>query len=135
MTDVHLGSMVPGGADPEEVRKLEALITDWWLDHAHQEVSSVAPKAVEYGSNSMVTVGRAVAQVQGRGRVTDDEAIEIACMIYIVGKVGRWLDAVEAGKRPSHDTIYDIGVYAKMAQRNRDVGGWPFAPDNKEQPA
>jgi hypothetical protein len=33
------------------------------------------------------------------------------------------------GDRPSDDTPYDIGVYVRMAQRVRDVGGWPFGPE------
>ena len=120
------------GVDPEEVRRLEEALTDWWIEHARDEVEAVAPKAVEYGANSMIEVGRTMARIQGRHIISDEEAIETACMFYIAGKLGRWVDAIAAGKRPSDDTIYDIGVYAKMAQRNRAVGGWPFGPE--EQP-
>lgn len=91
----------------------------------------MAPKAVEYGANSMIEVGRTMARIQGRHNISDEEATEMACMFYIAGKIGRWVDAVTAGKRPSTDTIYDIGIYAKMAQRIRDVGGWPFGTDEE----
>lgn len=113
----------------EDVERLQKVLSDWWLDRAHAEVEAVVPKAVEYGANSMIEVGRTMARIQGRNDVPDDEAIEMACMFYIAGKVGRWVDAIAEGKRPSTDTIYDIGIYAKMAQRVRDVGGWPFGPD------
>lgn len=115
-----------------ETDRLINAITDWWLNKAHQEIEAVAPKAVEYGSNSMIEVGRTMARLQHRREVPDDEAIEMACMFYIAGKLGRWVDAVAEGKRPSVDTIYDINIYAKMAQRVRDVGGWPFGPDQEE---
>lgn len=130
--DISLQALAPKGADPEEIKKLEAALTDWWIEHANQEIEAVAPKAVEYGSNSMIEVGRTMARIQGRHVVSDEEATEMACMFYIAGKIGRWVDAVTAGKRPSDDTIYDIGVYAKMAQRTRAVGGWPFAPEVEE---
>jgi len=110
-------------------RMVEAL-TDWWMERARQEIEQVGPKAVEYGPNSMIEVGRAMGRMSGRD-LSDEEAIEVACMFYISGKLGRWVDAVAHGKRPSDDTIHDIGIYIKMAQRNREVGGWPFAPEEK----
>lgn len=116
-------------SSPEEEaaqRMIDAL-TDWWMHRAQEEIEQVGPKAVEYGPNSMIEVGRAMGRMSGRD-LSDEEAIEVACMFYISGKLGRWVDAVAHGKRPSDDTIHDIGIYIKMAQRNRDVGGWPFAP-------
>ena len=110
-------------------RMVDAL-TDWWMERARQEVEQVGPKAVEYGPNSMIEVGRAMGRMSGRD-LSDEEAIEVACMFYISGKLGRWVDAVAHGKRPSDDTVHDIGIYIKMAQRNREVGGWPFAPEEK----
>lgn len=110
-------------------RMVDAL-QDWWIERARQEIEQVGPKAVEYGPNSMIEVGRAMGRMSGRD-LTDEEAIEVACMFYISGKLGRWVDAVAHGKRPSDDTIHDIGIYIKMAQRNREVGGWPFAPEEK----
>lgn len=100
-------------------------LAEWWHDRTRQEVDAVVPKAVEYGANSMIEVGRSMLRVAGRTEVSDEEAIEVACMFYISGKLGRWIDAVAAGKRPSDDTVYDIGIYIKMAQRARDVGSWP----------
>lgn len=114
-----------------EVRVRMETLRDWWIDQAHIEAEAVVPKAVEYGANSMIEVGRTMARIQGRTDVSEEEAIELACMFYLMGKLGRWVDAVAEGRRPSDDTIYDIGVYARMAQRVRAVGGWPFGPDTE----
>lgn len=126
------GSTVGASLDPQadEEQRMIAALTDWWMDTAKAEVEPVAVKAVEYGPNSMIEVGRAMGRMSGRD-LTNEEAIEVACMFYISGKLGRWVDAVAHGKRPSDDTIHDIGIYIKMTQRNRQVGGWPFAPDYK----
>jgi len=119
-------------APADDVTRMQQALHDWWMDRSADEVGAVAPKAVEYGANSMIEVGRTMARLQGRDGISDEEATELACMFYIAGKLGRWVDAAAAGKRVSDDTIHDIGIYAKMVQRTRDVGGWPFAPDNKE---
>ena len=122
------------GVDPEELAaamdqmapyyKLEEALTTWWLARAQREAEEVVPKAVEYGSNSLMQVGRKMAQLQGR-EVNDDEALELGCWSYLIGKVERWTDAVMRGDRPSDDTLHDVAVYVKMAQRVRDVGSWP----------
>lgn len=122
--------------DPDELAKalnlmgpaqLEALLTEWWMDKAEEEVRAVVPKAVAYGSNSLMQLGRKMAQLQKR-EVTDEEAMELGCWTYVVGKIERWTDSVMRGERPSDDTVYDIGIYVKMTQRLRDVGSWPGLP-------
>lgn len=128
MTDQPMTGVI-APEDPEVALMRKALY-NWWVERAEGEADAVVPKAVEYGANSMIEVGRTMARLAHRD-VTDEEAIEMACMFYIAGKLGRWVDAVAEGKRPSDDTIYDIGIYTKMAQRNRDVGGWPFNPEDK----
>ena len=99
-------------------------LTNWWLDAARAEAAAVIPKAVEYGANSLIEVGRSMARIAQR-EVSDEEAIEMAIAFYISGKLGRWIDAMAVGRRPSDDSIWDIGIYAKMAQRNRAAGSWP----------
>lgn len=113
----------------EDKERLAQVLQLWWIERAEAEIKQVVPKAVEYGPNSMIEVGRAMGRMSGRD-LTDEEAIEVACMFYICGKVGRWVDAVAHGQRPSDDTLHDIGIYVKMSQRNRDVGGWPFNPND-----
>ncbi len=123
-----IGGPLLGTPSPEddEIQRMRLALHDWWMEKATQEAEEVVPKAVEYGPNSLIEVGRAMGRMSHRD-LSDEEAIEVACMFYVCGKLGRWVDAVAHGKRPSDDTIHDIGIYIKMAQRNREVGGWPFA--------
>lgn len=96
----------------------------WWVSGAASEIGMVAEKAVTYGSNSLEQLGRKMAKLNGR-EVNSEEAQELGIWVYIVGKIERWTDAVMRGERPKDDTILDIGIYARMAQRNRSAGGWP----------
>lgn len=94
------------------------------MQQAETEAERTIPKAVEYGSNSMLDLGQSMARAMHR-QVGDEEAMELACFFYMQGKMGRWLDAIVAGRRPGDDTPFDIGVYAKMVQRIREAGAWP----------
>ncbi len=105
---------------------------DWWIEHAEDEYGRTMPKADEYGggdeapAEDLVEIGRSLAKLMGDTVSRDDWwYIELGIMFYITGKVARWKAAVRAGKTVSDDTLFDLGVYAKMAQRNRQVGGWP----------
>lgn len=114
-----------GKLNPDDAPKsLEEGITEWWLARAAEEARAVVPKAVSYGSNSLMQLGRKMAQLQGR-EVSDDEALELGCWANLVQKVERMTDAVMRGERCSDDTIYDVGIYIKMVQRIRDAGSWP----------
>lgn len=97
---------------------------DWWAVVSRQDAEMVVPKAAEYGSNSLEQVGRKVAQLQGR-TVEKAEALELGAWMYAVGKMERWTDSVMRGDRVSVDTLTDLGVYATMARRIREVGDWP----------
>lgn len=110
----------------EAINELEA----WWANQSALEAEGVIPKAIEYGSHSLTQYGRMVARLQGR-EVDDEEAQELGCWMYLVGKVERWSDAVLRGERPSGDTLHDAGVYIKMAQRIRVTGSWPGQPRYK----
>lgn len=116
-----------------ENKTMEAALHDWWIDTAEGDVAKVAPKAVEYSAVDLIEYGRTLALVMGlKHHMTDEEATEIGIWGYMVGKVARWTGAIKEGRRVSADTIFDIKIYSTMAERNRDVGGWPFGPD-KEQ--
>jgi hypothetical protein len=114
-----------------------AALSDWWMEIARQEVERVGPKAVEYGSTDLVEIGRDLSHLAPMWEGKDDEAhAELGIYFYIIGKMARWRDAIQRGERVSDDTLHDIGVYVRMAQRVRAVGGWPFGPDEiKTQPA
>lgn len=104
-----------------------AELEKWWHDQSAREAEAVVPKAHEYGSNSLLKMGLLVARLQSRdpATVSDEEALELGCFIYSYGKMLRWEDAVLRQERPSDDTLHDIGVYTKMAQRIRYAGTWP----------
>lgn len=111
----------------QQDRDLQAL-TDWWMDHAAHEADRTLPKAVEYGSEDLREIGRTLAYILDRD-VTDQEAVELGIFFYHVGKTARWVQAVKDDRQVSDDTLFDAGVYVRMAQRNRAVGGWPWAPN------
>ena len=114
-------------ATQQQNATVEAL-TDWWMDTARTEVEKVAPKAVEYGSTDLSEIGRTLSQVIGRGEGDSEAAqAELGIYFYLVGKMARWTDAIKSGRPVSDDTLHDIGVYVRMVQRIRDVGGWPHA--------
>lgn len=112
--------------DPVYVPTPEAVEADlraWWETNSDHDLESTIPKAIEYGSESMIEYGRTLARVAGR-KVSEAEALEWAIFAYIVGKVGRWTAAVQRGEQVSEDTLKDIEIYAKMARKVRQTGTW-----------
>lgn len=116
--------------DPEYTAA-HAVIADWWRDIAEEEINKVVAKAVEYGSTDLYEVGRALGLVFGWEGMSHEEAVELGIYFYELGKFARWTDAIRNRRRVSDDTLHDLGVYVRMAQRNRAVGGWPFNPGEK----
>lgn len=121
------------GEKHDPLAAARAALTDWWTDAAQAEIDAVVPKAVEYGSQDLTEIGHTMLSVAGLSPVSDEEATEIGIYFYIVGKLARWTSAVREGRRVSDDTLLDLGIYVKMAQRNRAVGGWPFALEKEEE--
>lgn len=114
--------------------ELDAIdLRDWWMGVAAAEVEPMLAKMKEYGG-----MGRAIDLEEiGRGLLhsgvkaldfTDNSEAyrqELGVYFYLLGKFARWTAAVAEGRRVSDDTLHDIGVYVRMAQRIRAVGGWP----------
>lgn len=111
---------------PDPTNTMRSVLADWWVTQAETEVEATVDKAIEYSSTDLVDIGRTLARTAGR-EVSDEEAAELGIFFYLQGKLSRWAGAIAAGKRPSYDTIFDIGIYCRMAQRVREVGGWPGA--------
>lgn len=101
-------------------------LDEWWLTTAEDEIARTVPKVREYGATDLVDIGQMLARTMKR-TVSDEEATELGIFFYLVGKVARWQSAVERGERPSDDTLFDISVYCRMAQRTRYAGGFPGA--------
>jgi hypothetical protein len=114
------GSLPDDDARAEMKRELGS----WWLALAEAEVEAVVPKAVEYGALDLIDIGHDLARTAGRV-VSDEEAAEMGVYFYVRGKLARWTDALVRHARPSDDTLHDLGVYVRMAQRIRAAGGWP----------
>lgn len=110
--------------------ELATELASWWSIQASDEIDMVVAKAVEYGGGGaaidLIQIGQDIAAVAGMGEVSDEEATELGIYFYLRGKLSRWTAALIEGRRVSSDTLLDIGVYVRMAQRNRQVGGWPF---------
>lgn len=113
----------------------EAMVEElkhWWNKVASEEIDMVARKAVEYGGNGaaldLIQIGQDLSLISKR-EVSDEEATEMSIYFYLRGKMSRWTAAIVEGKRVSDDTLLDIGIYVRMAQRNREVGGWPFSQE------
>jgi hypothetical protein len=102
----------------------------WWFHMADIEIEATVPKAVEYSSTDLADIGHVLARTAGR-KVSNEEAAELGVFFYLQGKLSRWAGAIAQGKRPSDDTIFDIGVYCRMAQRIRYSGNWPGTENTK----
>jgi hypothetical protein len=107
-------------------RRIE--LTRWWMETAGAEVDKTVDKAIEYGSTDLIDIGLMLARTMRRD-VDEQEAAELGVFFYLIGKIARWQSAIERGDRPSDDTLLDIGVYVRMAQRIRSAGGWPGVED------
>lgn len=110
----------------------EEILAGWWLAKANSEVEMVVAKAIQYGATDLRDLGYQMLEMAGRqphgdGAPPDtaELATEIGIAMYAIGKVSRIAAAIKEGRRPSYDSWLDLGVYARMAQRVHEVGGWP----------
>lgn len=115
-----------------ELHKLADLVCDrreaepvvrWWVQHAISEAQATLPKALEYGDTELIDMGKVLGHLQGF-ELQDPPAMELAIWSYVQGKLGRWTSALRRGQRVSQDTLFDLAVYAKMAQKVRETGEW-----------
>jgi adenylosuccinate synthase len=107
----------------------------WWTAKAQDEVKPLVDKMIEYGGHGaamdLIDIGRDLFRIAGRTNeeFTEADATELGIYFYLRGKMARWTAAVSEGRRVSDDTLHDIGIYVRMAQRAREVGGWPYGSD------
>lgn len=102
---------------------IEEDLRAWWETTSEHDLEETVPKAVAYGSESMVEYGRTLGRLSGR-RLSDAEALEWAIFAYMQGKMGRWLAALQRGERCDADTLKDLTVYSLMARKVQDTGMW-----------
>lgn len=108
----------------------EAQLAQWWRDVAEEEIDKVVPKAVEYSAHDLALLGEWMRDLiephRNEGSAPSVVAdAELACWFYLAGKLGRAMGALREGRAPSDDTLEDIGIYCRMAQRIRQAGSWP----------
>lgn len=116
--------------NPLDVQKAEQELTEWWLAMAQYEVDRTVPKVVEYSSSDLVDIGRGVL---GDG-YSVEEYTEAGIAFYALGKVSRIMGAIRERRRPSDDSWFDLGVYARMAQRTREFGEFPGIGKSSKHP-
>jgi hypothetical protein len=110
-------------ADTTRADLVDALAT-WWRKQAETEILPTVEKAIEYGATDLIDIGLMLGRTMG-WKVNAAEAAELGVFFYLIGKLARWQSAIERHELPSDDTLFDIGVYVRMAQRIRSAGGWP----------
>lgn len=96
----------------------------WWNETTKEELDSLMPKVVEYGSSDLKIMGEALLMLNPDLQ-ENTEPEEIAIAFYALGKIARIIGAYADGVQPSHDSWHDLAIYARMAQRVRDAGEWP----------
>ncbi len=121
--------------DGDKPRQDESELAMWWRRLGESDIARMAPKAHEYSAYDLVLIGRSLGDMVGQSDLInngwgdsgfgDAAAAEIACWVYILGKVGRAIGAIKEGRLPSEDTAEDVRIYATMVARIKDVGAWP----------
>jgi hypothetical protein len=113
----------------DQANDVAADLHAWWIDTAEAEVGPLIDKMFEYGgagrAKDLIDIGNDLDEIRHGEGVSDAEAAELGIYFYIRGKMSRWTAAVQEGRAVSDDTLLDIGVYVRMVQRIRAVGGWP----------
>jgi hypothetical protein len=104
---------------------LKKELSTWWIQKAKDEVDMVVDKAVDYGATDLYEIGRSILILGGK-QYDRLRATEAGIYFYEQGKMARWQSAIMEGRPTNPDTILDIGVYSRMAQRVLEVGGWPI---------
>lgn len=105
-------------------RKPSSMLEAWWIDHAWDEAHHTVEKMVRYGSRDLVVLGNTIRQMSDRPTLPALQAMELGCLIYLQGKIGRAVENIRQGREIDPDTWFDAAVYAKMAQAAR-AGAWP----------
>ena len=110
-------------SDQDGTKLVEDLF-QWWTETSNNEAQSSIPKSVEYGVSSLKTMGDEIITMMPSEVGTRNDPTMVAIWCYVVGKLGRWSNAVRRGEQVNPDTLHDIAVYVKMAQRIQQTGTW-----------
>lgn len=107
----------------EQVLRQELM--EWWSVKSLDAAERTIPKAVQYGERSLEMVGEVLMKAIVPERAWSKRmALEIACVFYAFGKLSRAWGSIERGELPQDDDLFDLGVYARMAERIQETGRW-----------
>lgn len=95
----------------------------WMEVHQHDIRTMADAKAFEYGSTDLQIM--AGAMVQMFPGIEPAEALQAAIAFYALGKISRVISSFKEGRPAPADSWRDLEVYAMMAQRIMEQGGWP----------
>ena len=125
-TNRNIGDIFEEMYAPEKSKR--DILADWWRESAESEINMVVDKAIEYGATDLYEIGRKVLSLHGPRAfeiASERQVILVGIYFYLEGKMARFASAIQEGREVSADTVLDIGVYARMAQRVLQVGAWP----------
>lgn len=106
---------------------LDSALRRWWTDTAFDEADRTIAKMTEYGSGDLVALGQTMRRMANRAPMEPVQAMELGCLMYLLGKIERAVEAVAADRPIKDDTWFDMHVYAKMAEAAR-AGVWQVGP-------
>lgn len=109
--------------DPNGYKPMLPELYQWMADHQRNIREGADTKAFEYGSTDLHIM--AGAMVQMFPGIDPVEALQAAIAFYALGKVSRVLSSFKEGRPAPADSWRDLEVYAMMAQRIMEQGGWP----------
>lgn len=135
---MRFGRQGPDAPDSPPIHRSPEELAVWWLAKADSEVRPMVEKMLEYGGSGraldLEEIGRGLVHsgiivapefLGPDGEPSPGHLQELGIYFYLLGKFARWTAAVAEGRKVSDDTLLDIGVYVRMAQRVREAGGWP----------
>ena len=108
------------GPTQDDFNRVE--LEQWWRAVLEADLDAIVPKIDEYSSKDLEVMG---AVFEGLGWCPPGAGAELACQVYLLGKVARAIGALAEGGMASADTLHDQTVYSMMTRRIRDRGQWP----------
>lgn len=120
--------LLPGMEDgkiEDREAKLRRELLEWWSTMSLDAAERTIPKAVQYGESSLELLGQVIMKSMVPERAWSKQmALEVACIVYAFGKLARAWGSIERGELPQDDDLFDLGVYARMAERILQTGRW-----------
>lgn len=123
---MHSGETQPTEYTVRSVPDDEARLAAWYNKQTDADRDMGLAKRRDYGSADLILMaaGMRILANSPAWDPSEQDAIEMALGFYQLGKIARKFGAWAQGKQPNIDSDVDLGVYAMMARRVREVGSW-----------